>query len=237
MKAVLLRVGIDTGAGGIHAPLFSDHTFEYIPIPDYSGIDARTYGNTKGRHGRRLIEYFPPAKHNKHCNQPIHFDPEFETFTYGDPTSLKSGLRRLEKGDYLIFYCGLEGYDFEAEPALYIIGYFEVDVAGRANDFRGSQLRPLFGANFHVRHQDILNNQRSRLVLVKGTQNSLLLSKACKISEYGKDRNGKPLKVISREMQAIFGDFGGKISIQRSSPRWISPAYIDKAVMFVKSLA
>jgi hypothetical protein len=236
MKVVLLRVGIDTGAGGINGPLFSDHTFEYIPIPDYSGLDARTYGNTEGRHGRRLIEYFPPLQHNKHCNQAIHFDPEFETFTYGDPTSLKSGLRRLEKGDYLIFYCGLEGYDFKAEPALYIMGYFEVDVASKANDFGGDQLQTLFSANFHVRHHEIFNKQKSRLVLVKGTQNSRLLSRACKISEYGEDRKGRPLKVISREMQEIFGDFGGKISIQRSSPRWISPAYIDKAVTFVKSL-
>jgi len=236
MKAVLLRVGIDAGAGGINGPLFSDHTFEYIPIPDYSGFDARTYGNTEGRYGRKLIEYFPHFGHSKHCNQAIHFDPEFESFTYGDPTSLKSRLRCLEKGDYLIFYCGLEGYDFKSEPALYIMGYFEVDVAAKAEDFSNDQLQALFSTNFHVRHDKIFSKQKYRLVLVKGTQNSRLLSKAFKISEYGQDRQGKPLKVISREMQEIFGDFGGKISIQRSSPRWIAPAYVDKTVTFIKSL-
>ncbi len=235
MKAVLLRVGIDTGAGGINGPLLSDHTFEYIPIPDYSGFDARTYGNTEGRYCRKLIEYFPPSRHSKHCNQAIHFDPEFEGFTYGDPTSLKSRLRCLEKGDYLIFYCGLEGYDFKAEPALYIMGYFEVDVAAKAKDFSKDQLKTLFRTNFHVRHDKIFNKQKDRLVLVKGTQNSRLLSNAHKISEYGQDKQGKPLKVISRKMQEIFGDFSGKISIQRSSPRWIAPAYVDKTVMFVKS--
>lgn len=236
MKAVLLRVGIDTGAGGINGPLFSDHTFEYIPIPDYSGFDTRTYGNTEGRFNRKLIDYFPQSRHNKYRNQTIHFDPEFESFTYGDPTSLKSRLRCLEKGDYLIFYCGLEGYDFKAEPALYVMGYFEVEVAARAENFSKDQLNTLFSKNFHVRHDNIFNKQKDRLVLIKGTQNSRLLSKAFKISQYGQDRQGKPLKVISREMQAIFGDFDGKISIQRSSPRWIAPAYVDKTVSFIKSL-
>ncbi len=62
MKAVLLRIGIDTGCGGIHGPLFKNGSFEYIPIPDMAngeGIDDRTYGNTEGRHGSKLIEYFP----------------------------------------------------------------------------------------------------------------------------------------------------------------------------------
>ena len=54
MKVVLLRIGIDSGAGGIHGPLFADGTFEYIPIPDGQAVDERTYGNTVGRHGRKL---------------------------------------------------------------------------------------------------------------------------------------------------------------------------------------
>ncbi len=236
MKAVLLRVGIDTGAGGINGPLFRDLTFEYIPIPDYSGIGKRAYGNTEGRYGRKLIEYFPNSRHHKYCNQQIHFDPEFESFTYGDPTPLKSRLRHLEKGDYLIFYCGLEGYNFKAEASLYVIGFFEVEIATKAENLSKAQLRTLFSKNFHVRHSKIFNKQKNRLVLVKGTQNSRLLHKAIKISEYSQDRKGKPLKVISRKMQKIFGDFDGNVSIQRSSPRWIAPAFVDKTVMFIKTL-
>ena len=56
MKVALVRVGIDTGAGGIHAPLFADGTFEYIPIPDRSGVDSRTYGTLNRRRGRPLCE-------------------------------------------------------------------------------------------------------------------------------------------------------------------------------------
>ena len=51
MNVVLLRIGIDTGSGGIHGPLFADGTFEYIPIPDGHAVDERTYGNTVGRQG------------------------------------------------------------------------------------------------------------------------------------------------------------------------------------------
>ena len=62
MQVVLLRVGIDTGSGGIHGPLFCDRSFEYIPIPDCfgrKGVDKRTYGNTRGTAWRMLADYFP----------------------------------------------------------------------------------------------------------------------------------------------------------------------------------
>ena len=98
MQVVLIRVGIDTGAGGIHGPLFADGSFEYIPIPDKfggAGVDSRTYGTTLGRKGRPLVDYFPTRLRAKYKDQPIHFDPEFESFTYGDPSQLKSRLRLL----------------------------------------------------------------------------------------------------------------------------------------------
>jgi hypothetical protein len=78
MQVVLLRVGIDTGSGGIHAPLFSDRSFEYIPIPDRfggEGVDKRTYGNTCGTAGRMLADYFPEARRGKVFDQSLHFDP------------------------------------------------------------------------------------------------------------------------------------------------------------------
>src|SRR3990172_12155783 len=99
MKVAMLRIGIDTGSGGMHGPLLPDGTFEYIPIPDGFGKDGRTYGNTTGKHGRKLADYFPETRRDKAANQAIHFDPEFITFTYGDPTPPKAGLRHLQQGD------------------------------------------------------------------------------------------------------------------------------------------
>jgi len=236
MQVGMLRVGIDTGAGGMQGPLFRDGTFEYIPIPDGYGEDERTYGNTIGRHGNKLIDYFPESRKDTMQNQAIHFDPEFATFTYGDPTPPKAGLRHLEKDDMLIFYCGLEGWDFKSPPALYLMGYFEILAAGRATDFSPAEVKRLFSQNFHVRHRDIYESQKRWLVLVKGSSRSRLLKKAVRISVMGKDRSGKPLKVLSPEMQKIFGDFDGRISFQRSPTRWVNSAYVKRAADFMRSL-
>ncbi len=236
MKIALLRIGIDTGSGGIHGPLFQNGRFEYIPIRDGEGKDERTYGNTAGRYGRKLVEYFPESRRAKVADQSIHFDPEFVTFTYGDPTPPKAGLRHLQPGDLLVFYCGLEGWDFISRPALYLMGYFEVSAAGRANDFSASELKSRFSQNYHVKHRDVFDRQKGQLVLVKGSEQSCLLKKAICISEIGQDRAGRPLKVLSAEMQNIFGDFDRKISLQRSPTRWVRPNYITRAAEFIRSL-
>src|ERR1700733_3880181 len=119
MKMALLRVGVDSGCGGIQGPLFQDGSFEFVGIPDKKGIDLRTYGNTTGSKGRSFAEYFPASRQAVVASQSIHVDPEFETFTYGDPTPPKAGLRKLVSGDLLVFYAGLEGFDYRCPPALY----------------------------------------------------------------------------------------------------------------------
>ena len=168
--------------------------------------------------------------------QPIHFDPEFETFTYGDPTRLKSSLRRLDEGSLLVFYAGLAGWDFHCEPALYIVGYFLVTKAGLAESFSRAELTELFGNNFHVRHPAVFEDQKGRLVLVKGGAGSRLLRKARRISSVGQDRGGGLLHRLSPEMQQVFGDFGGHTSIQRSPPRWVAPEFAERASEYVRTL-
>ena len=236
MKVAMLRIGVDAGSGGIQGPLFQDGSFEYIPIPDGSGIDERTYSNTSGLKGRKLVEYFPENRRAKMADCSIHFDPEFATFTYGDPTSPKAGLRRLKKGDMLIFYCGLKGWDFASEEALYLMGYFEVLGAGKPVDFGDQGTRKLFRDNFHVRHEPVFKRQKADLVLVKGSEHSRLLTKAVQISVTGQDRTGKPLKVLSSKMQTIFGGFHGRLSFQRSPTRWVDPSYVNRAAEFMRSL-
>jgi hypothetical protein len=235
MNVVLLRVGIDTGSGGIHGPLFEDGSFELLPIPDIFGLDERTYA-VSGRYGRPLTAYFPPSRRERMAVQSMHVDPEWETFTYGDPSIPKSGLQRLEPGDLLVFYCGLRRGDREEAPALYLAGYFEVAVAGRASDFSPEQLHALFGRNMHVRHPALFEVQRERLVLVKGGAGSRLLSRAVRISEVGRTRTGRPLQVLSREIREVFGSMQGRLSIQRSPPRWVEPAFVERAAAFVRSL-
>jgi hypothetical protein len=74
------------------------------------------------------------------------------------------------------------------------------------------------------------------LVLVKGGPGSRLFRKAYEISVEGKDRADKPLKVLSPAMQQVFGTFGGRISIQRSPPRWVEAGFIDRAIQHVTHL-
>jgi len=241
-NAVLLRVGIDSGCGGIQSPLFADGSFEFVCIPDNKHVSVHKYGKVFGKNGRPHSDYFPARKQEAVAEQHIHLDPEFGTFTYGDPTTPKRSLQKLERGDYLIFYCGLQNWNEETgwrkdkAPALYLAGYFVVEHAGMATDFSQTALKRCFGKNFHVRYPSVFEKQRDDLVLVKGGSGSRLLTKAHKISSVGKDRAGKPLKVLSPQMQKVFGTFGGKISIQRSPPRWVEPKFVDKAIEFVNSL-
>jgi hypothetical protein len=180
------------------------------------------------RKGRKLVDYLPERLQARMRNQSIHSDPEFATFTYGDPTTPKAGLRRLDEGDMRIFYCGLQGWDFPSEPALYLAGYFEVLAAGRAGGFGAAEIEDLFGENFHIRHRDVFERQKGRLVLAKGSAQSRLLEKAVPMSALGQDVRGK--------MQEIFGSFGGRVSFQRSPTRWVDAPYITGAAEFVRSL-
>jgi hypothetical protein len=236
LKVALLRVGVDAGCGGMQGPLFHDGTFEFIPIPDDRMLDSRTYGNTHGRSGRPFAEFFPKRRQQRMADQPMHVDPEFETFTYGDPTPPKKGLRHLTRGDLLIFYAGLEGFDFQSPPALYIIGYFEVELAGLAREFSDAAIRSNFATNFHVRHQALFEQQKPELVLVKGGKGSRLLKKAHLLSETMAAPGKTPLKKMTAKMREIFGDFGGRHSFQRSPTRWEESDFTESAARFVRAL-
>lgn len=237
MNVVLLRVGIDTAEGGFHSPLFRDGTFEFIPIPDdRHAMDKRTYGNTVGRHGRLLSDYFPSRGRVHMAGKPMHVDPEFDTFTYGDPTVPKQGLSRLKPGDLLVFYAGLEGWGFTAAPALYLIGLFEVELIGFGSNFSSRVLHQKFSQNFHVLHRSVFAGQRDKLVLVKGNQRSRLLNKAIKIGERQRLAGGSWWQIITPKMAKVFGRFGGIGSLQRSTPRWVERDFVERSVAFVRSL-
>lgn len=236
MNVVLLRVGIDTGCGGIHSPLFRDGTFEFVPIPDSRGLDERTYGNSKGRVRRPFAEYFSDRKRAAATAQAMHVDPEFESFTYGDPTPPKRGLAKMQPGDLLVFYAGMEGWGHARQPALYLAGAFRVKLVGFADSFTREQLKQEFGENFHVRHPAVFADDREKLVLIKGGAGSRLFRKAHLVGEKVLRKNGTWWQFITPEMEKVFGNFGGIGSLQRSTPRWVDANLVKKAENFVESL-
>jgi hypothetical protein len=234
-QVVLLRVAIDTGSGGMLGPIFADDSFEFIPIDASRDSLGRTYGNTKGRYKRNFIEYFPKLLRAKMENALLHFDPEFKTFTYGDPTTPKQSLKKLERGDLLVFYAGLKGWDgCKTPPGLYIIGYFVVKTAGRYNDLKRAGLLQQFAKNWHILNKD----ESNRLILISGGQGSRLLDKSVRISALEKalDKGGHPVSVLDSALQRHFGNFTELNAIQRSTPRWVKPEFSKKAAAFVLSL-
>ncbi|HXB71900.1 MAG TPA: hypothetical protein VNY05_26920 [Candidatus Acidoferrales bacterium] len=238
MQVVLLRVGIDTGSGGIHGPLFSDGscTSRFRTASEVKESIRGHMETLAAGEGRKLVDYFPEARRVKVSDQSVHFDPEFETFTYGDPTRPKALLRQLSEGSLLVFYAGLKGWNFDCPAALYIIGCFEVARAGLAASFSKAELAGMFQNNFHVMHGGVFEDQKDRLVLVTGNANSRLLKKAAKISSVGTDRNGRPLHRLAPEMQEVFGGFAGNTSIQRSPPRWVAAEFTERAAQFISAL-
>ena len=131
----MIRIGIDTETVGYCAPVFieDDYHFEYIPIPEgRESNETRTYSNTFVRN-RKYATYmsdfldeditwkFDDGSACSTKNLKIHFDPEFETNTYGDywigrskgriPERLRSVVER--EPAYLFFYSGLSPYDTE----------------------------------------------------------------------------------------------------------------------------
>ena len=211
---MLLRVGIDKGCGGTLAPLFNDGTFEYIPIPeeDPDSTETQTYDNTLGRNGKPLSNYVP-LKIRKRV---LHFDPEFETFTYGDSTTKRKFLLKLDKNDLLVFYAGLTPYKNDIYPdGLYIIGYF---IITEVVDFNGlsieeiSKYSELYFNNAHVKR----NMDYKDLVIISGDKNrSKLLRRPILISEPKLNIAGRLYHAVSEEME---NELGIKGSIQRSIP-------------------
>jgi len=237
-----LRVGVDSGEGGIQGPLFDNGGFDYIPIPDtWSRQREVLYGNTLGRHGRLLCEYWPGKRKEFYRTHPIHFDPEFKTFTYGDPTRPKQSLRFLHKGDLLVFYAGLQPWSaqlaFHGEPHLYIIGYFVIKYAGRVGDLFDTHTRKTVEGDFvNCHHVAPRFTYPEKLILVKGTCESRLLNKASLLSEYAKDRNGVRIKVLRSDLRDRFGQLSTRNYLQRSPPRWVPAAFSRKAYTHVTGL-
>jgi len=108
-----------------------------------------------------------------------HHDPEFTTYTYGDPTSPKrKQLSNLSHEDLLIFYAGLQPYSYAGKPKLFVIGYFTVEKVYDFKDKTEVQRKSFFNEVPKNVHSKIYNCLKTlnveysdeNLVIVKGNQ-------------------------------------------------------------------
>ena len=221
MKALLLRVGIDKGSGGCLAPIFEDGSFEYIPIPERQATnESRVYTDLFGRNGNPIIDFIPKKIHHS----PPHFDPEFETFTYGDPTRNKSRqLAKLVPEDLLVFYAGLEPINKMNKPSLYIIGYFTVkqvyDFTKIPHKKQNTVLNKLQN-NAHTKRKYLDEG----LVIVQGNpENSRLLKLARPLG----DNNDN----ISSDLKSIIGY---SVNIRRAIGHWVYDEHFCKLKEYMR---
>jgi hypothetical protein len=235
MKGLLIRVGIDLGSGGTLGPIFRDGSFEFIPIPECdagkNAANIPTYGTILARSGGVFADYLPERLRT----WIPHADPEFDTPTYGDPTTKKRTLRQLDSGDILFFHAGLQPYDTDVYPprANYIVGYFTVD---RVVDFShldpdGPAFQAEWNAlqnNFHVGFRGELDT----FIVVGDPNDSPLLRWAYPFTELRPDVAGNPTVAIKPDLEVKFELSG---FVQRSTPRWMSDTGAQNLLEILKN--
>ena len=219
-KVLFLRVGIDCGCGGALGPIFPNRSFEYVPIPETISVGPRSvyYRDLRARHGGTLAQYVPP----RYREGPAHYDPEFETFTYGDPTSIKRGqLLRLEKGSFLVFYAGLRPVGSENGNRLYIIGFFMIE---SVKEIVPTKPWPPKTARHWMRNAHFRRPRPDPgLVVVRGNPgSSKLLDQAIEISDQAQFANA-----LFRKRTGISG------SLKRAVGRWVPPAHTKGAIRWI----
>ena len=231
-KGLLLRVALDKGSGGALAPIFEDGSFEYIPIPENKETSiSSTYSSTLGRSKEPLSKFVPI----KYADSQIHFDPEFETFTYGEPARPKlNQLLNLQKGDLLIFYAGLQPHSSKDFDRIYIIGYFEIE---RVEYFSGlsensyPELRLKFGKNAHF----FRKTPDKELVVAIGSRNgSKLLDKALPLGDCGRSKVAIKNKSFHSYTLPDLHSIGYKKSLQRAVGHKITGLGLEKMTRYLK---
>jgi len=162
--------------------IFPDGKYVFIPqVSSNQHAPGPTYRDLG------LDEYVHPS----YYGLKVHYDPEFETFTYGeyvgkaDPCT--KNLLQLKPGDYLFFVTSLQfspgSYRREwwvkLEWAYYIIGYFEIEEIFNHKDLNVAAVQHKLRNNAHI----IAGDTRPDLVIWKGSERSAKLEYAVPISD------------------------------------------------------
>ena len=189
MKAFTTNIAVNTSSERIRrsGPIYANGSFTYIPIP-FAGSDI-TYADIRLKSAFRRMGIKEKLKHG------VHYDPEFAGYTFGTYPEEKSSvanLKRIRRGDLLVFFGSLERTTHElygdrfapwiADPrGMYLFGFFEViGILTRNGEILSKPLGKIaYSTNAHYVYykSDPGNNSW----IFKGSNNSCLLSTAIRI--------------------------------------------------------
>ena len=183
----------NVGANASHSfdsPIYDDGTFEFITIPEDRNLPA----DHAIRYGQLTSHYDPKKPIRNYIPKrlwdfPTHFDPEFETFTYGDncETSPRAAsLKRMEPGDFIFFLARLtrqEDNKSTKEHGFYLVGFLEIedilkDVTQRPTDAEMKR----YGANAHILRGLSDDSLWDRFWVFGGSPNSKRFQKAVPVT-------------------------------------------------------
>lgn len=212
MKALLMHIAADTsdiGTVGICGPIFENKNFEFIPIKEAKPTsETRTYKSLVSRNKKfgRSLSYFVPSDIQ---NDIIHYDPDFDHFTYSDPVNSLRGnmLRTLQRGDFIFFVASLVQFRKDiytnnirkvisakqkGKMVKYIIGYFEItkilSLEKNNNDLKVLEPKiPISKYHSQVKHNAHYKRIRDRFTIAIGKKDrkNALLSKAIPLTSQG----------------------------------------------------
>ncbi|MBD3228399.1 MAG: hypothetical protein GF329_09440 [Candidatus Lokiarchaeota archaeon] len=124
---------------GLINPILENGKFELIPIKERSNISGKNILKYKEimcyNSDESITKYFPERNRNELSKYYVHYDPEFETYTYGDilkkGNSRSSNLKGAENGDFLFFIANLYKYRENTylynSNRFYFVGYFKIE--------------------------------------------------------------------------------------------------------------
>lgn len=209
MKALLVRVGIDSGQenGNWNAPMNPNtNEFAYVPILESPSNQIELEYRTG------YEEFFEPCERlgkpldKEFASETSHVDPDFSELTYGDIDETDGRnhrgkpLLKLEENDLLVFFAGLDPgrYDAQVELVQAIIGLYVIkEKPMRATDI--PNIDSIRHKNAHTRRTP---EKKDIIVFAKPAPLSGRLERCIPISER-RSNNNYYLK------QNLFEEWGG----------------------------
>ena len=187
-KIYLVNVGANA-AHGFASPVFDNRNFEFLPIPEKNrpqGKNIALYRDLRSFYdpNKDLLKYIP----SKLWDEAAHYDPEFDTFTYGDNCSVTPrsyALKQVRAGDYIFFLCRLQHWNQDGPTqshGFYLVGFLHIqEILKEVKSKPSKSIVENYKSNAHVRLALTDPNMWNRFWVFRGSSHSQRFNKAVPI--------------------------------------------------------